>query len=214
MRFLIFDTETSGLPSTRDEPNAFNLSNYPYIIQLSYVIYDTNSCSVIKIIDNLIKLQQNVITPESYQVHKISYNDCLDKGVLIKDALIEFNNHYNNSDLVIGHNINFDLKMINVENIRNLLPIIDLNNTDKHYCTMMKSINIVKIEKINRFGSKYYKYPKLIELYTFLFNETPTGLHNAMVDLLCCLRCFCKLYYDDDLFYKNVNVFKLFQQYQ
>lgn len=214
MKYLVFDTETSGLPKTREIPNEYNISNFPYIIQLSYIIYDSNEKTICKIFNKLIKIKKNIITHESYKIHNISYANCVNDGILINDALLEFTDDYNNCDLIIGHNINFDLKMINVENIRNLIPIIDLNNKNKHYCTMINSTNIIKIEKTNYSGQKYYKYPKLIEIYKYLFNSEPKKLHDAFVDILCCFRVFHTLYFNDDIYLNNNNFKELFLKNQ
>ncbi len=40
MRILVFDTETTGLPIKRNG-SIDDSSNWPFIIQISWVIYDT-----------------------------------------------------------------------------------------------------------------------------------------------------------------------------
>ena len=45
------------------------------------------------------------------------------------------------------------------------------------------------------------KWPKLCELYGKLFDgATVDGLHNSMIDVLACLRCYLKMrhVYDDN----------------
>ena len=37
-----FDTETTGLPQFRVPPNSTNILTWPYIVQLSYILYDTD----------------------------------------------------------------------------------------------------------------------------------------------------------------------------
>lgn len=39
----------------------------------------------------------------------------------------------------------------------------------------------------------FKKFPKLSETHNYLFGYIPENLHNAMVDVLVCLRCFLKL---------------------
>lgn len=39
----------------------------------------------------------------------------------------------------------------------------------------------------------FKKFPKLSETHNYLFGYVPDSLHNAMVDVLVCLRCFLKL---------------------
>ena len=62
---------------------------------------------------------------------------------------------------------------------------------------MKNSINICKIEKINKKGEKYYKYPKLIELYKHIFNNDVNNLHDSMTDILVCFRCYYYLMYNE-----------------
>ena len=43
------------------------------------------------------------------------------------------------------------------------------------------------------------KWPRLVELYESLFQEKPSGLHNSMVDVLVCLRCYVKMRHGYDV---------------
>ena len=53
MRFLVFDTETTGLPSSKIiNPDTLNL--WPHIVQFSYVIYDTEINDIIETLSDLI----------------------------------------------------------------------------------------------------------------------------------------------------------------
>ena len=69
---------------------------------------------------------------------------------------------------------------------------------------MKCSKNICKIP-ITINGKNIFKYPKLIELYKFYFQDEPNNLHNSFIDILICLRCFYKMIYNDDLCKKNKN---------
>jgi DNA polymerase III epsilon subunit-like protein len=40
--------------------------------------------------------------------------------------------------------------------------------------------------------AKYKKWPTLLEFHQHLFNSVPENLHNSIVDVLVCLRCFLK----------------------
>ena len=42
--------------------------------------------------------------------------------------------------------------------------------------------------------AKYKKWPTLLEFHQHLFNSVPENLHNSIVDVLVCLRCFLKSY--------------------
>ena len=64
---------------------------------------------------------------------------------------------------------------------------------------MKNSVDICKIEKVGKDGDKYFKYPSLTELHDKLFQKTPKNVHNSMVDILVCLRCYCKLEHNMDI---------------
>lgn len=68
---------------------------------------------------------------------------------------------------------------------------------------MKNTIDLCKIIRKNYKGEPYYKYPRLCELHQFLFGKLPTNLHNAYIDILICLRCFYKLYFQTDILQKN-----------
>tara|TARA_Y100000816_G_scaffold146719_1_gene104129 strand:- start:1787 stop:2431 length:645 start_codon:yes stop_codon:yes gene_type:complete len=194
MKLLVFDTETTGLPekkATIDE-----LEKWPYIIQISYILYDTDNNYVIDISDLIIKLNENIkINEISESIHKISMKISQQKGIDIKQALLNFKRVVNNSDLIVGHNVKFDKNIVSVELARN-----NINNflkTKNFYCTMYGSKNICKIPIIMN-GRQIFKYPKLIELYKFYFSDEPQNLHNSMYDVLVTLRCFGMLKYNID----------------
>ena len=57
MKIFVFDTETTGLPSERNA-SILASNKWPYIVQLSYLIYDTDQAKVLDYVDNIIKLQK------------------------------------------------------------------------------------------------------------------------------------------------------------
>lgn len=197
MKILVFDTETTGLPK------GWNISVqqtelFPYIVQLGYIFYDTDLKEPLVIVDNIIKISEETELPEeSVAIHKITRDIIRAKGVHIKSALSRFNYFLKIADKVIAHNIKFDKQMIMVECIRNKISHSFVSNIKTHnrqknkeYCTCMNGIEICKIPKVNAKGETYFKYPKLSELHQTLFNYVPDGTHNAIIDVLLCLRCY------------------------
>ena len=213
MKFLVFDTETTGLPQSKFiSPNTLNL--WPYIVQFSYIIYDASINDIIESKDYIIKVPENIIiTDESSKIHGITNVISLKNGVNIYNVFLEFFNDLKNVDKLVGHNIQFDINMIKIELLRiindNLYSNeqIRLQKNNLHYitnyeniiCTLKDSINFCNIQLVDKFGKPFLKYPKLIELHEKLFNKTPTNLHNSFNDILVTLRCFMKLKYDIDL---------------
>jgi DNA polymerase III epsilon subunit-like protein len=213
MRFLVFDTETTGLPKTKFiSPTTLKL--WPYIVQFSYVIYDSSLNDIIEAKDYIIKLPENIlISEESSTIHGITNDISEKKGLNINNILNEFFCHLMTVDKLIGHNIEFDINMIKIELLRsinnNLVSpeqikihkknLHFLSNYENITCTLKDSILFCSIELINKHGKSYYKYPKLIELHEKLFKKKPNNLHNSFNDILVTLRCFMKLKHDIDL---------------
>jgi DNA polymerase III epsilon subunit-like protein len=212
MLVLVFDTETTGLPETKIL-NPYTLNLWPHIVQFSYVIYDTDKNMIVTTSDTIIKLKNDLIIPaESIKIHGITNELSKTKGVNINIILTKFCNHLKDVDLLVGHNISFDINMVKVEllrliyehNLENELKDYKYNfhfftNYKNIYCTLQESIDLCNIKVISKFGREYKKYPKLIELHQKLFESIPNNLHNSFNDIIVTLRCFMKLKYDIDL---------------
>lgn len=207
MKVLVFDTETSGLPVERNG-SIYQSFNWPYIVQLSYMIYDSETNQLVGLENDYIDIPNDVVMdPESVKIHNIT-SEQLRNGINIVQALEKFNSHAEKVDLLVAHNVSFDKRMLMVEGIRNNIKV---HITDT-YCTMKNSINLCKIETTSRSGEKYFKYPKLSELYLKLFEVVPKNTHNALVDILICLRCFCKMELKQDVSEKNRTIRLMLRQ--
>lgn len=195
MKVLIFDTETTGLPTERN-PSIYETQKWPHIIQLSYIVYDNETNDIITVEDDYIHISDDVvIEPGSQKIHNISRETLIDKGIPIQEALKKFNKFSDSSDLLVGHNVSFDKRMVIVEGVRNK----SMMNVHDTYCTMKNSIELCKIERSWPSGDKYFKYPTLSELHYNLFEKIPKNTHNALIDILICMRCFVKMEFKKDI---------------
>jgi hypothetical protein len=59
-------------------------------------------------------------------------------------------------------------------------------------CTMKSTTQMCKLPKM--------KWPNLNELHCKLFNETVPYLHNSIIDVIVCLRCYYWIVFKKDLF--------------
>jgi DNA polymerase-3 subunit epsilon len=192
MKVLVFDTETTGLPEERNA-SLFATEKWPYIVQLSYILYDTETKKMLKCKDDIIQVSPYVkISPESIAIHGITPKMCARKGVPIMEALTNFNAIIQEADLIVGHNICFDKNMLIVESVRQKVPhyFSEKGWRKPEVCTMRHFIIECAIERVNVRGEKYFKFPTLVELHTHLFNVTPKNAHDSMADVLICLRCY------------------------
>jgi DNA polymerase III epsilon subunit-like protein len=215
MRILVFDTETTGLSKSRII-GPCTLDLWPHIVQFSYIIYDTDVMRIKNISDYIVKMKENVVIPdESIAIHHITNEESKKKGNLIYKVLREFFSLLPSVDMIVGHNISFDIDMVKIEVLR---LIYDSNCTRQKktiyknyfynithfkniYCTMKQSVELCRIPAVDKKGESYFKYPKLIELYKYLFNSEsePQNLHNSLNDILITLRCFIKIQIDKDI---------------
>jgi len=215
-KFLVFDVETTGLIPRAKKGFITKIEDNPYIIQLSYAIYDLYERRIVRTFDTYVKVPETVIISEFItNLTGISNELCENKGLPIIEVIEEFYRAYIECDGIVAHNMDFDEKMINIEIERNREEIIDrtphclsiFNNmyekfkNIERFCTMKKSIHICNLEIVNEGKPKMKKYPKLIELFSILFeNEPPPkNLHNSMVDVLVCLKCFMKIRHGTDI---------------
>jgi DNA polymerase-3 subunit alpha len=217
MRFLVFDTETTGLPKSKySDPK--NIYDWPYIVQFSYIIYDLREHSIEKIVDRIIKIPSDVaISEESSRIHCITKNDTEERGLPIDEIIYEFINDFKTADVVVGHNLGFDINVLTAEMYRlsksmeddetkmlDLLRKIKIvNDKKKIYCTMKESGVICNIKAFTKTNKEYIKFPTLSELHSHLFGYVPRNLHNSLNDVMVTARCFAKLNFSVDIFEKN-----------
>jgi DNA polymerase III epsilon subunit-like protein len=204
MLVTIFDTETTGLPGTRylvDE----TLKLWPHVVQFSYIVYDTDEKKTVAVRDFIIKLPPGVqITKESSDIHGITQEITEEKGVEINSVLAEFMEWCDKSELIVGHNVEFDYNMVCAEFMRlkndEFKDYLDkFKNFKKFFCTMKTTVDICQIKKISRQGKEYNKYPSLLELHRHLFGSEPKNLHNSLVDVMVCFRCFYMIKFGVDI---------------
>jgi len=209
MLVLVFDTETTGLPprTPRNAPSPpieELATTWPHIVQLSGILFDTKEKKVVEMFDHIIKLPSDVPLPdESVAIHGISREMCDTKGIDIKAALIIFTICFEKAHCIVGHNIEFDKSVLQVELHRNDYVNIFNKQPKLEYCTMKygdKITNLTMISKIS--GKSIKKLPKLIELHEHLFgvSERPLNLHNSLIDVLICARCYTKMANKQDMF--------------
>ena len=183
MRYIFFDTETTGLPKEYDAPIT-DIDNWPRLVQLAWIIHDNN---VVARKNYIIKPLGFTIPNISTKIHGISTEQALERGQKIESVLNNFLEDTKDADVIIGHNIQFDLKIVQSElyrlNIKNNLDQIAVLDT------MMLSVNYCKIPN-KQHG---YRYPKLIELYNKLFSVSFENMHDAMADIEATAKCFWAL---------------------
>lgn len=235
VKILVFDTETTNLPplfpgQTWNERNEYGkkllknvepwkdvLHAWPHIIQFSYIFYDTEAPKDAKIFNKYIDIthDDNIIISEgSVAIHHITKEKIAGMSPKekssIQETLHEFMEDLKNADIVVGHNVDFDRKMVIAELLRMHEQADIMMDERKFACTMVDTTEICKLQiKIDYKDKKtgelksFYKIksPKLTEAYKHYFGHEPKqeALHDAIADVVLCLRIFVKYKYDKDV---------------
>ena len=184
--FLFFDTETTGFPDDKAPANA---SKQPHILQLAAVL-DGDKQRTYSSINLIINAGCGEVPPDAAKVHGISKAIYEKFGVSYILALAAFHGLVERADVLVGHNVEFDMKMLKTAYAR-------LGKDEKftevasksQFCTMQSTTDIVKMP-----GRRGYKWPKLQEAYKALVNPRGfEGAHDAMADVKACRQIFYAL---------------------
>lgn len=176
MKILAIDTETTGLPPKRVPPTEHE--SWPHIVQLSYVFLDTETDEILEG-DHILRVPVEIPTTHIHGITK-ERSDAGENFGRIYGGVAE---KMNAADIVVGHNLEFDLSVIQAECFRRHLMF---HMPSVRYCTMRESKERVGLVT----AEGYVKFPKLGELYQYLFKEDPKDWHNALSDAYMALRCF------------------------
>ncbi len=185
--YLIFDTETTGLPKRWNAP-VTEVDNWPRCVQLAWQLHDE--------MGNLIEQQDFLIQPEGYdipydaeQIHGISTELAANDGVPLAEVLTLFQEVLSKTQFLVGQNVGFDINIMGaefyraeVENSLATLPVLDTCTEDTALLCQIPGGR----------GGKF-KLPTLTELHDFLFNKPFSEAHNAAADVEATSRCFFEL---------------------
>lgn len=183
MNTLIFDVETTGLPLSMKKP-PFQVKNFntSRLIEIGYIIMNENN-EIVKEYSNLIKHNDDIEIKNTH-IHGISTDDVKKDGILMQDFLLEFMVDLKGVKQIMAYNIDFDYNIMMSELYRiynkEAITVISLLYSVDKSCIMLQAMKFMKVKK----------YPKLIHLYKFLFNEDVKQLHRALDDVKVTLKCY------------------------
>ena len=208
-RICVVDVETTGL---------LNASNPPYVIQLSYIVFDLQHRTIVDVYNKYIRIPDDVEIPERVtQLTGIDRSTLLlstDSTENMAPALAAFLAASASCGSIVSHNAHFDRTMLSYEYTRHqetlAIPPPPPPHTSssgnpvhhhlanlaeqKWFCTMQRGKYIcnLRTKPSEKHGGRTYpKCPKLIELYAHFFHDSNVdGLHNSLVDTFVCLQCY------------------------
>ena len=185
---MFFDTETTGVPKDYKAPIA-DLNNWPRLVQLAWILCDENGKQLASY-NQIIKPDGFNIPTDASNVHKITTDIAIAQGVDLSEALKQFVEVTQLANIIIGHNVGFDIKILGAELLRIHSDFQIMNKPSM--CTMLSSVNYCAIPNNQNWGEKY-KWPKLQELHKKLFGYEFDDAHDAMADIQATQKCFFEM---------------------
>ena len=183
--FLIFDTETTGLPKSYNAPLS-DSDNWPRMVQLAWQVHDVEG-KLLEVKNFIIKPEGYEIPYETVKIHGITTERAIKQGIELKLVLKEFTESVSKCKSVVGHNVEFDINIVGAEFYRKQIisPLEKVQSLD----TMKLSTNFCAIPG----RGKSFKYPKLNQVHEKLFGVNFEEAHNAAADVEATTRCFLEL---------------------
>jgi DNA polymerase-3 subunit alpha len=209
--YLIFDTETTGLPKRWDAPIT-DTGNWPRCVQIAWQLHDE--------MGKIIEHQDYLVQPDGYnipydaeRIHGISTELAQADGISLSEVLEKFNVALSKSKFIVGQNLKFDINImgcefhrLGIESPMSSMPVLDT-------CT---EVTASLLQLPGGRGGKF-KLPTLTELHSYLFNKPFAEAHNATADVEATTRCFFELIRTEIFTYKELQVeqdyFQEFQNY-
>lgn len=185
--YLIFDTETTGLPKRWDAP-VTDTDNWPRCIQIAWQLHDD--------MGRLVEHQNYIVKPEGFnipydaeRIHGISTDLAMERGVPLAEVLEKFNTALSRSKFIVGQNVGFDVNIMGCEFYREGLE------TKLGTMKVLDTCTEITAEMLKLPGGRggKFKLPTLTELHEYLFGEPFAEAHNATADVEATTRCFLEL---------------------
>lgn len=184
--YLVFDTETTGLPlwsEPSDDPRQ------PHIVDLACSLFDRSGVEIERY-DSLIDPGVE-IPAEVTAIHGITTAMVQAEGVEPMEALDNFLAMVGKADVIVGHNVTFDIRLVRI-----LAARVRDEKWDcplPHFCTMRRTTNIVRILKAKARFDTDWKWPTLDEAIQHFFGEPHVDAHRARPDCDGSARIFFHL---------------------
>ena len=185
--YLIFDTETTGLPKNWNAPIT-DSDNWPRAIQIAWQLHDSMG-KVIEHQDYLIKPDGFDIPYDAERIHGISTALAQRDGISLQEVLEKFNIALSKTKFVVGQNVGFDVNIMGAEFHRQALP------NDLQELPVLDTCTEITAQLCQIPGGRggRFKLPTLTELHKHLFGKAFGEAHNATADVEATTRCFFEL---------------------
>jgi len=181
--YLIFDTETTGLPKSYKAPLT-DSDNWPRLVQLAWQVHAGDG-TILSHQNFIVKPDGFTIPFNAQKVHGISTKKAQEEGHELKEVLDAFSVDLKKAQAVIGHNVEFDLNIVGAEYLRQ-----NRNNDLRSMASIDTKTKATAFTALPGGRGGKFKWPTLTELHTKLFGEPFEDAHDAAYDVDATARCF------------------------
>jgi DNA polymerase-3 subunit alpha len=185
--FLVFDTETTGLPRDYSAPIT-DTENWPRMVQIAWQLHDERG--------ELMEVEEHLVQPDGFdipfnatKIHGITTERAAKEGKPLNEVLDAFTHALSKAKYAVGHNIGFDINIVGCEFYRRTL---DSSLSQKIVLDTCTEKTAALCQLPGGRGGKF-KLPNLTELHSHLFNERFDEAHNAAFDVEATARVFLEL---------------------
>jgi len=188
-KYLVFDTETTGLPPYRKVENSKEIASpLKYlkhwdecrIVEIAWLLYDEEG-TCLKKEEHIIQPKNYIIPDEASRIHGITQEIAIEKGIEIEFVLSMFASDLAEANYLVAHNMDFDYNVLLAEWLR-YTP-----------STAEPFILIPKICTMKDFLKPNERWPRLADLYYKCTGKPFFQQHRALGDAMACASILFKL---------------------
>jgi DNA polymerase III epsilon subunit-like protein len=188
---MAFDTETTGIPESKDglfyNPREVARYDSSRVVQVAWVM--------IKGADKILAKHSHVIKPEGFsipedsvRIHGIDDARAQSEGIRFEDIAVAFLRDLRTADVLVAHNLKFDLCVMMSECHRRCLTELKVAMYRAPRHDTMTDPIWYEIR-----GTLTKSTPKLVELHKALFGQDYEQRHDALDDALLLAKCFMRI---------------------
>ena len=185
--FLVYDTETTGLPQNYRAPMT-DSENWPRLVQLAWQLHDVDG--------KLISRGNMIVKPDGFKIpftsskiHGITTERAEAEGSPLGEVIEQFNEDLARAKYVMGHNIEFDISIVGAELHRLGMSFEDLTGKG----SIDSKLEATEYCAIPGGRGGRFKWPTLTEVYKKLFGEGFGDAHDAAYDVDATASVFFEL---------------------
>jgi DNA polymerase-3 subunit epsilon len=186
--YLAFDTETTDVPRPHLELD--HLAQ-PHLLQFAAVLFNDDGTELDRLFTMVRPGRRALLSTHAFAAHGITLEEAFHRGIEASDVFRWFASASKRSTCIIGHNVEFDLRIMAIVAAR--LGQTRWSAPAQTFCTMTHSTPLVNLPPTLRMmaaGRFHPKSPTLSECVRHFFGEEHTDAHDAAADVKACIRIF------------------------